>query len=64
MNLASVIRGFKAGVKTWATKNNINFEWQPRFYDHIVRDEDDLNRIKDYIINNPIKWNEDEYYSR
>ncbi|MBI3591049.1 MAG: transposase [Candidatus Melainabacteria bacterium] len=33
--------------------------WQPRFYDHIIRDEKSLNSIRNYIKNNPIKWNLD-----
>jgi len=30
--------------------------WQERYYDHIVRDADDLDRIRRYIANNPIFW--------
>jgi len=30
--------------------------WQPGFYDHIVRDQYDLNRIRRYISDNPIRW--------
>jgi putative transposase len=33
------------------------FGWQPRFYDHIIRDEDTFDRIRQYIIDNPLKWN-------
>jgi REP element-mobilizing transposase RayT len=55
-NLGSVIRGFKAGVKTFATKSEIEFSWQPRFYDRIIENGDELNRIRKYIQNNPSKW--------
>ncbi len=55
-NLASIIRGYKIGVKKWATINNVGFQWQTRFYDHIIRDENSLNNIREYIINNPLKW--------
>jgi len=58
-NLASVIRGFKIGVKKWATINNIDFAWQPRFYEHIIRDNQSLNRIRNYIVNNPLNWEKD-----
>jgi REP element-mobilizing transposase RayT len=34
--------------------------WQRSFYDRIVRDEHELNRIHKYIRNNPIKWVEDQ----
>lgn len=30
--------------------------WQPRFHDHIIRDNDELNRIRHYIKNNPVKF--------
>lgn len=48
------IRGYKAGVKTFATTNGIPFAWQPRFYDHIVRTTHRLIVIRDYIKRNPI----------
>ena len=35
--------------------------WQTRFHDHIIRDDDELNRIRKYIINNPSNWKMDEY---
>ena len=38
-NLASIIRGFKIGVTKFAKNNDIDFAWQPRFHDHIIRDE-------------------------
>jgi putative transposase len=34
--------------------------WQRNYWEHIVRDEDDLNRIREYIINNPANWELDE----
>ncbi len=33
--------------------------WQRNYYDHIVRNENELNRIREYIINNPMKWQSD-----
>ena len=61
-NLASIIRGYKSAVTTYARKNGIDFEWQPRYYDHIIRTIDDYHRISNYIINNPAKWNVDKFY--
>jgi hypothetical protein len=34
----------------------IDFEWQPRFHDHIIRTNTELFRIRKYIIENPEKW--------
>jgi len=35
--------------------------WQRNYYEHIIRDEAELNRIREYIVNNPAQWVEDEY---
>ncbi|HOO71562.1 MAG TPA: hypothetical protein PK926_07360 [Spirochaetota bacterium] len=32
------------------------FAWQPRFYDRIIRDQDELNNVRRYIRNNVKKW--------
>jgi len=60
-SLSVIIRTFKAAVTTWAHANgHAGFAWQGRFHDHIIRDEDDLYRIRMYIRNNPLKWALDE----
>ena len=61
-NLSSIIRGYKSAVTTFAKKNNIEFEWQSRFHDHIIRSMDDYHRISKYILNNPSKWLNDKFY--
>ena len=55
-NISSVIRGYKAAVKSFATTNKIEFAWQSRFYDRIIRDEDEMKRIRKYIVENPDNW--------
>jgi len=55
-NLGSIIRGFKIGVKKWATMNHMDFQWQPGFYEHIIRGEESLRNIRQYIMENPLKW--------
>ena len=55
-NLGSVMRGFKSAVTTFANTNNIPFIWQPRYYEHIIRDNNEYLRIKKYIQNNPANW--------
>ena len=30
--------------------------WQRNYYDHIIRNENELNRIRQYIVNNPANW--------
>jgi len=36
--------------------------WQRNYYEHVIRDEADLNRIREYIINNPANWYDDENF--
>ena len=55
-----IINHFKSAVKHFCNKNNFNhFQWQRNYYEHIIRNEFKLNRIREYIINNPLKWNYD-----
>lgn len=61
-NLSSIIRGFKASVTTFARKENIQFDWQPRFYDHIITSREEYFRIINYTKLNPTNWTEDEFY--
>ncbi|HOM64419.1 MAG TPA: hypothetical protein PK591_01200 [Ignavibacteriales bacterium] len=63
-NLPSIIRGFKSAVTKRAKIINPDFSWQPNYYEHIIRDEKSFKTISEYIINNPLKWNEDKYYER
>ncbi len=38
--------------------------WQERFHDHIIRNDEEYHRIKNYIINNPKKWSEDCHFTK
>jgi putative transposase len=33
--------------------------WQRNYYEHVIRDEDDLNRRREYIVSNPLHWDSD-----
>ena len=59
-NLASVVRGFKVGVKGWATRNNLEFHWQAGYYDRVIRDERELEKARQYILRNPSQWTADK----
>ena len=61
-NIASIIRGYKIGVTKNVRKIINNFTWQPRFHDHVIRDDDELNQIREYIISNPQNWIKDDNY--
>jgi putative transposase len=55
-NLASIIRGYKSSVTTFATVNNFEFLWQPRYYDRVIRSHKEYLNIKGYIKENPDQW--------
>lgn len=59
-SLSVIIRTFKAAVTTECRRNgHPEFQWQSRFYEHIIRNEKEWKTIRDYIVNNPIKWSAD-----
>ena len=33
--------------------------WQRNYYEHIIRDEEELNRVRQYIADNPARWQQD-----
>ena len=62
-SLSATVRSYKSAVTRWAGLNGYDsFAWQARFHDHIIRDEAELNRIRRYIQDNPLKWTLDELY--
>ena len=61
--LSTAIGGFKQSITRFANEKQIDFAWQPRFHDHIIRDTSELNRIADYIENNVANWVDDEFYT-
>ncbi len=55
------MHAYKSGVTSWCRKNGFdNFAYQPRFYDRIIPADGFLNRIQQYIVNNPAKWTKDK----
>jgi putative transposase len=64
-SIGSLIAGFKSSV----TKkiNEIRGMpgvpvWQRNYYDHIIRNEESFEKIRQYIINNPRSWEEDQLF--
>ena len=56
-SLSVVISSYKSAATKWCHQNgHSEFGWQPPFYDHGVEDEDSLNEIREYIGNNPKRW--------
>jgi len=56
-SLGAVIRSYKAAVTNWAKQNTFDdFAWQPRYWDHVIRNERSLRAIRQYICDNPLRW--------
>jgi len=60
VSISRVIKSFKdITIKQMRSRYGVYFSWQRSFHDHIIRGEGDLTRIREYIRNNPLKWEED-----
>jgi putative transposase len=62
-SIPTILRGFKSSVTLRVNmirgtpKRPV---WQRNYYEHVVRNETDLEELRQYIQNNPLKWLEDE----
>ncbi|MCK8603108.1 transposase [Desulfoferrobacter suflitae] len=62
-SIPTIIRAFKSAVtkrinemrKTPGVKI-----WQRNYYEHVIRNDNELNRIREYITNNPAQWETDQ----
>jgi len=56
--VGAIVRGYKGAVTSQVNKLNGTEEpvWQRNYYEHIVRNDADLNRIRRYIEANPVRW--------
>ena len=61
-NVSRIIRWYKGRCSFEIGKIHTCFGWQSRLYDHIIRDDASLQRIRNYIINNPNNWKEDRFF--
>jgi hypothetical protein len=63
INHASTVGGIMRSFKARCTyminqiRNNPGMPvWQRNYYEHVVRDEEELREIREYIVNNPMQW--------
>jgi REP element-mobilizing transposase RayT len=61
-SVSKIIRWYKGRTSFFIRKtpNNSGFAWQARFHDRIIRDEQELDNTRQYIMNNPLQWELDE----
>jgi REP element-mobilizing transposase RayT len=68
--IPTIIRGFKAAVTKQINTIQINAGvynmperiWQKNYYEHVIRNEISLNKIREYIMSNPLNWKEDDLF--
>lgn len=61
-SLFEIVRGFKTFTAREINKHENavgNQFWQSRFYDRVIRDDAEYLRIRQYITDNPAKWEDD-----
>jgi len=51
-----------SSIKRFTNKKAGFDMWQTSYYDHIIRNESDYQRIWQYIDENPARWEEDDYF--
>ncbi len=64
-SLGAIVRAYKSAVTyaiNAARQTRGMVVWQRNYYEHIIRNDADLNRIRNYIVNNPLKWADDDLY--
>lgn len=62
-DISNIIGKYKAGVTRIIGNTFMRSAiWQPRFHDHIIRNETEYLRIWQYIDENPARWHEDLYF--
>jgi REP element-mobilizing transposase RayT len=58
--IGSMVHGFKIGVTQWYRQRSVPSKiWQRNYWDHIIRNESELIRIRRYILDNPMQWEQD-----
>ncbi len=60
--IPKIISQYKSSVTREIRQNydDYNFGWLKSYYDHIIHNDKSLYNIRQYIVNNPINWNDDE----
>ena len=61
--VGAIVRGYKSSVTKQLGLMGFDGQlWQRNYYEHIIRDNRSYQRISEYIIHNPAKWQEDKFY--
>lgn len=63
-NLSRVVRWYKGRCTFEMRKLLVDFAWQSRFHDHVIRNNQSFDNISHYIINNPKNWDKDKFHGQ
>lgn len=58
-SIPTIVRSFKSSVTHQINRQyqkSKNYIWHRNYYDHIIRNDEELSRVRMYIRNNPINW--------
>ena len=56
-SLSQIVGSYKnVASKEIRSQGLKDFAWQPSFYDHVIRKDESLDKIREYIVNNRLKW--------
>jgi REP element-mobilizing transposase RayT len=61
-SISTIVRSYKSAVTKHAHRLGFDFQWQTRFHDQIIRNDESFQKITNYIINNPANWQDDKFY--
>lgn len=61
-NLPRFVHWYKGRCTFEMRKTYTKFSWQPRYHEHVIRNEESYLKISEYIQNNPLRWLEDKYH--
>ena len=58
--MPTIVRSYKAAVTLRINAGRGVLVWQRNFYEHIIRNDEFLDHIRRYIIDNPARWGDDD----
>jgi REP element-mobilizing transposase RayT len=59
-SIGSIVRSYKAAVTRKCRENSLEgLIWQRNSWEHVIRSEEKMNKIREYIIANPAQWETD-----
>ena len=59
--LGTIIDTYKAAVTRKINNPDLKI-WQRSYHDHIIRNEKSLNKLREYVLYNPARWEDDVFY--